>query len=133
VEDITEEALTYMHAAKEVSSKSSSLRKATSKYSISFMTLQRLCKKLEQGNVCVTFIGFYSKLAKVYDKHKFQCQDIYTFDETAVITVQKTTRIVAKNGMKLVGAVSSAERGCLVTMAVAVSPSGNSISPFFLF
>jgi len=127
--------LTYMDAAKGVSSKSSSLRKATSKYSVNFMTLQRLCKKLEQGNVCVTFVGFYSKLAKVYDKHKFQCQDIYSyiFDETAVTTVQKTTRIVAKNGMKLVGAVTPAERGCLVTMAVAVSPSGNSISPFFLF
>jgi len=95
--------------------------------------LQRLCKRLEQGNVCVTFIGFYSKLAKVYDKHKFRCLDIYIFNETAVTTVQKTTSIVAKNGMKLVGAVTSAERGCLVTMAVALSPGGNSIPPFFVF
>jgi hypothetical protein len=29
--------------------------------------------------------------------------------------------------------VTSAERGCLVTMAVAVSPSGNSVPPFFVF
>jgi hypothetical protein len=122
-----------MNAAKEVLSKSSSLRKATAKYSVNFMTLRRLCKKLEQGNVCDTFLGFYSKSAKVYDKHKFQCQDIYSFDKTAVTTVQETTRIVAKNGMKLVGAVTSAERGCLVTMAVAVSPSGNSVPPFFVF
>jgi len=35
--------------------------------------------------------------------------------------------------MKLVGAVTSAERGFLVTMAVAVSPSGNSNPPFFVF
>jgi len=46
---------------------------------------------------------------------------------------KKKTRILAKNGMKLVGAVTSADRGSLVTMAVAVSPSGNSISPFFVF
>jgi hypothetical protein len=97
------------------------------------VTLQRLRKKLEQGNVCDTFIGFYTKLAKVYDEHKFQFQDIYSFDETAVTTVQKTTTVVAKNGMKLVGAVTSAERGCLVTMAVVVSPSGNSTPPFFVF
>jgi hypothetical protein len=31
------------------------------------------------------------------------------------------------------GAVTSAERGSLVTMAVAVSASGNSIPPFFVF
>ena len=97
------------------------------------MTLQRLCKKLEEGNICDTFIGFYSKLAKVYDEHKFHCQDIYSFDKTAVTTVQKTTRIVAENGVKLVGAVTSAEKGCLVTMAVAASPSGNSVPQFFVF
>jgi hypothetical protein len=78
-----------MDAAKEVLCKSGSLRKDTAKYSVHFMTLQRLCKKLEQGNVCDTFIGFYSKLAKVCDKHIFQCQDIYSFDKTAVTTVQK--------------------------------------------
>jgi hypothetical protein len=58
---------------------------------------------------------------------------LFIVEGTAVRTVQKTTRIVSKNGMKLVGAVTSAERGCLVTMAVAVSPSGNSIPPFFVF
>jgi hypothetical protein len=129
----TTTVLTYMDGAKAVLSKSSSLRKATAKYSVNFMTLQRLCKKLQQGNVYDKFIGFYSKLAKVYDKHRFQCRDIYSFDETAVTTVQTTTRIVEKNGVKLVGAVTSAERCCLVTMAVAVSPSGNSVPPFFLF
>jgi hypothetical protein len=35
--------------------------------------------------------------------------------------------------MKQVGAVTSAEIGCSVTMTVAVTTSGNSILPFFLF
>ena len=72
---------------------------------------------------------FFSNLAQVYDKHKFQGQDIYNMDETAVTTVQRPTRIVAKKGVKQVGAVSSTE----VTMAVAVSAIGNYTSPFFVF
>jgi hypothetical protein len=35
--------------------------------------------------------------------------------------------------MKQVGAVTSAEIGSSVTMAVAVTTSGNSILPFFVF
>jgi hypothetical protein len=53
--------------------------------------------------------------------------------ETAVTTVQKPSRITARKGVKQDGAVTSAERGSLVTMAVAVSASGNSIPPFFVF
>ena len=50
-------------------------------------------------------------------------------DETEVTTVQKPNTVVAKKSMKLVGEVTSTE----VTMAVAVSPNGNSIPPFFVF
>jgi hypothetical protein len=66
------------------------------------MTLQKLCKKSEQENVGDTFMEFYSNLAAVYDKHKFQYQDIYSLDETAETTVQKTTRIIAKKRMSSV-------------------------------
>jgi hypothetical protein len=54
-------------------------------------------------------------------------------DETAMTTVQEPTRILARKGVKQVGAVTSSERGFLITMAVAVNESGNSIPPFFLF
>ena len=54
-------------------------------------------------------------------------------EETAVTAVQKPTRIVVRKGMKQVGAVTSAEIGSSVTMAVAVTASGNSILPFFVF
>jgi hypothetical protein len=60
-------------AAKAVLYTSSSLRRISAKYSINFMTLQTLCKGLELGNVGDTFIEFCSNLAKVYDKHIFQC------------------------------------------------------------
>jgi len=54
------------------------LRRASAKYSITFRTLQTLCMDFELGNLgdTRTFIEFCSNLAKVYDKHIFQCQDV---------------------------------------------------------
>jgi hypothetical protein len=43
---------------------------------------------------------FFINLGKVYDKYNFQGQDIYNVDETAVTTVQKPTRIIARKGVK---------------------------------
>nr|XP_004211302.1 unnamed protein product [Hydra vulgaris] len=54
-------------------------------------------------------------------------------DETGITTVQTPDHIVARKGFKQIGRVTSAERGNLVTVAVAVSASGNSIPPFFIF
>lgn len=54
-------------------------------------------------------------------------------DETGVTTVQKPNRVIAGRGFKQIGRITSAERGALVTMAVAVSAAGNSIPPFFVF
>jgi hypothetical protein len=75
----------------------------------------------------------FANLSKVYDKYKFQCQDIYIVDETAITTVQKQTRILGRKCVKWAGAVTSSERGSLVTMAVAVSENGNSKPPFLYF
>jgi hypothetical protein len=46
---------THVEAAKEVLAKACSLRKAFAKYLVNFMTLQRFCKRLEEG-VEVSFI-----------------------------------------------------------------------------
>lgn len=54
-------------------------------------------------------------------------------DETGVTTVQKPNKVVARKGLKQVGAITSAERGTLVTLAAAVSGGGNSVPPFFVF
>ena len=77
---------------------------------------------------------YFSKtLSQVLEKYKFECQDIYNCDETGVTTVQKPNRIVARKGSKQVGAITSAERGVLITMCLAVSASGNVVPPQFVF
>lgn len=64
---------------------------------------------------------FFANLKKVLDKYKFEPQDIWNMDETGIVTVQKPNRVVARRGFKQIGAVTSAERGTLVTLAAAIS------------
>lgn len=66
-------------------------------------------------------------------KYKFPPQNIFNMDETGVTTVQVPDRVVSRKGVKQVGRIVSAERGTLVTMAVAVSATGNLLPPFFVF
>jgi hypothetical protein len=54
----------------------------------------------KEGVVNDTFMEFFSNLAEVYDKQNWQCQNIYKVGETAVKTVIKPTRMVAKKGVK---------------------------------
>jgi hypothetical protein len=72
-------------------------------------------------------------IVRICDKYKFQLLDVYNVDETAITTVQNPNVILARKGVKQVEAMTFSERGSLVTMAVAVSASGNSIPPFFVF
>jgi hypothetical protein len=76
---------------------------------------------------------FFDNLADVMDRYKFEPKDIWNMDETGVTTVQKPSKILAQKGIKQVGAVTSAERGRLVTVAVAINAQGGHISPFFVF
>jgi hypothetical protein len=50
-------------------------------------------------------------------------------DETGVTTVQKPSKVVAQKGLKQIGAVTSQERGTLVTVVVAINALGNSAPP----
>ncbi|XP_016098845.1 mucin-7-like isoform X2 [Sinocyclocheilus grahami] len=54
-------------------------------------------------------------------------------DETGVTTVQAPEKIIATKGIRQIGAMTSGERGKLVTVAVAINALGNSIPPFFVF
>ena len=54
-------------------------------------------------------------------------------DETGITTVQAPSRVVARWGVKQVGAMTSGERATLVSLAYAVQALGNSILPFFVF
>ena len=76
---------------------------------------------------------FFSKLTDVMDRYKLEPNDIWNMDETGVTPVLKPSQIVASKGSKQVGAVTSAERGVLVTVAVAVNAIGNSVPPMFIF
>ncbi|XP_063391330.1 uncharacterized protein LOC134676874 [Cydia fagiglandana] len=76
---------------------------------------------------------FFNNLENVLDRDKFEAKDIYNVDETGVTTVQKPNRIIAKRGMRQVGALTSAERGCLVTVTVVVNAIGNVLPPMFTF
>lgn len=67
------------------------------------------------------------------DRHHFEPQDIYNVDETGVTTVQKLVRVVARHGARQVGALTSAERGTLVTLAFAANALGNPKPPMFVF
>ncbi|XP_053611421.1 uncharacterized protein LOC128675910 [Plodia interpunctella] len=76
---------------------------------------------------------FFDNLGNVMDRYNFEPKDIWNMDETGVTTVQKPSKIIAQKGIKQVGAVTSAERGRLVTVAVAINAQGGHIPPFFVF
>nr|XP_023676800.1 uncharacterized protein LOC111848778 [Paramormyrops kingsleyae] len=76
---------------------------------------------------------FFNRLAEVIDKNTFDGSDIWNVDETGVTTVQAPSQVVARRGVKQVGAMTSGERGTLVSVAYAVQALGNTIPPFFVF
>ena len=77
--------------------------------------------------------SFYQNLKLVLNRHNFQPLDIWNMDETSVIIVRKPDRIIGKRGTKQIGAITSAERGILITVVGTISASGNSIPPYFIF
>lgn len=76
---------------------------------------------------------FFANLTTVYERLKLRPGDIWNVDETGITTVQVPNRVIARRGMKSLGKMTSAERGTLVTVAVAVSALGNMVPPFFVF
>lgn len=76
---------------------------------------------------------FFDNLKKVFSRHKFQSADIWNMDETGLTTVQKPGKIIGRRGVKQIGAITSGERGTLVTIATAVSATGIGIPPYLVF
>lgn len=76
---------------------------------------------------------FLDKYESVMFKYKFQSQHIFNLDDTGITTVQNTEKIVALKGKKQIGAITSSERGTLITMCLAVNAMGNVIPPMFIF
>lgn len=72
---------------------------------------------------------FFVLLEKVLSEEGIPPQRIYNMDESGLTTVQKPSKILAQKGKKQVGALTSAERGQHVTVAVCGNAAGNLIPP----
>lgn len=76
----------------------------------------------------------YDNLRELYEKYpSLNASKIYNTDETALTTVQGSSKIIAQKGQRQVGQVTSAERGVLVTMCGTINALGNCIPPFLIF
>ena len=76
---------------------------------------------------------FFEQLKTVLDRDHIMPYDIWNVDETGLTTVQKPSSIVGPKGVKQVGSLTSGERGNLITMCAAVSATGNTVPPMFIF
>jgi hypothetical protein len=62
---------------------------------------------------------FFSKLGEVINNYSFDGNDIWNVDETGTTKMQTSDKVDAKRDTKPFGAITSAERGILVSMACA--------------
>lgn len=77
---------------------------------------------------------FYDDLTVIYERYRSLGPNrIYNTDETALTTVQGSTRVIAQRGQRGVGHVTSSERGTLVTMCGAINALGNCVPPLLIF
>ena len=76
---------------------------------------------------------FFKNYSLVLKRHGFTPENIWNVDDTVCTTVQNSRKIIAATGVKQAGAMVSAERGQLVTLCCAISASGNTIPPMFVF
>ena len=77
---------------------------------------------------------FFEQYQELMDNHHFDAHHIYNMDESGFSTVPtKIGKVIGVKGLKRIGQVAAAERGSMVTMALAVNAAGNSVPPFFIF
>lgn len=77
---------------------------------------------------------FFELLGALLDEHHFPAGRIFNMDESGFSTVPtKIGKVIALKGLKRVGKLEGADRGTMITMALTVDASGNSLPPFFLF
>ncbi|XP_067939990.1 uncharacterized protein [Watersipora subatra] len=77
--------------------------------------------------------AFFVNLEAVLLKYKFEANQIYNMDETALTTVHKPPKVIARKNSKPVGLATSAERGTLVTLVGSINAQGSFIPPFLIF
>ena len=68
----------------------------------------------------------------VIKKYKFKGIDIKNIDKAGITAVQKPDHAIARRGLKWVSAMTSAEKGTLITTARPLHVVGNSIPPILV-
>ena len=76
---------------------------------------------------------FFNNLQVALERHAYQPHSIWNLDDTGITTVQKSPRIVAEEGAKQIGQVTSHEKGALVTMCCCANAVGLALPPAYIF
>lgn len=76
---------------------------------------------------------FFSNLSRVFEDYNYPANRIYNADETGITPVHIPGKILAVKGQRQVGAITSGERGKLVTVLCSVSAAGEYVPPMFIF
>lgn len=71
------------------------------------------------------FSLFFQMYDKAIEKIDFQPQNIWNIDETGVTTVHQPDRVTSRRGHRSIGQITSAERGVLIPLALAINAAGN--------
>ncbi|CAH1963651.1 unnamed protein product [Acanthoscelides obtectus] len=77
---------------------------------------------------------FFDILENLMDEKKFQANRIYNVDESGLCIVQsKCPHVISVKGKRQVGALTSAERGSLITVVLSMNTAGNFVPPMIIF
>ena len=77
---------------------------------------------------------FHDHYAAELEKVKYTPDRIWNVDETGLSIVQsKVPHVIGLRGKRQIGAITSAERGSLITVIVSMSAAGNFIPPLVIF
>jgi hypothetical protein len=91
-------------------------------------------KRKENGLEKEAIDKIFNMLKSEYDKHPYPSDRVFNFDETGLTVVQsKIPHVVGLKGKMQVGAITSAERGSLVTVICCMSAGGTFVPPMMIF
>lgn len=76
---------------------------------------------------------FFTLLVDIIKKKNIDLMKIYNVDESVLSTVQRSQRVFATSGRKQIGAITSAERGPIVTFVECMCTNGSYIPPALIF
>jgi hypothetical protein len=77
---------------------------------------------------------FFNILEPELQSINFNPNRVYNCDETGISVVQhKNTKVIALKGKRSVASLTSAERGCLITVVACMNASGHCVPPLIVF